>query len=315
MVDDELERTEEGIEHLIEMLCSLIDGETAIEKLIACGNRAIPHLESFLIDECPRVIAQPRCWAVHVLGELGACSALQCYLQNYVEPEDSAVRFAEDAVRSAAADELSQWRTEENFRVLSEATERRASQGLVRALAAYEQAESIPLFFQLLEDDFCREEALRGLLRAPANARSYAILLLRGQLPLSLDGLAGMRRRRGTLKLLREVGTVEDWHDIEPFLADEDVDCVLETVKIGLANADSARTALILAHLLDASPRMNWAQELETTEILDAYPELGRRACRLAWQERYQGSRVDFQKPHWRILWHVLGSEEIAPRV
>jgi hypothetical protein len=40
---------------------------------------------------------------VRVLGELGADSVLLAYFERYRRPEDAAVLFAEDAVRSAAA--------------------------------------------------------------------------------------------------------------------------------------------------------------------------------------------------------------------
>ena len=107
---------DQRIEQLIAVLCSLIDGESAVEQLIACGDQAIPHLLSFLVDEAPRVISQqPRCWAVRILGALEAYPALRTYLRHHSQTEKSVVLLTEDTVRSAAAYELSRLKTEENF--------------------------------------------------------------------------------------------------------------------------------------------------------------------------------------------------------
>jgi hypothetical protein len=206
---------DQRIEQLIALLCSLIDGESAVEQLIACGDQAISHLLSFLVEEAPRVITQqPRCRAVRVLGELGAYPALRTYLRHYSQTEKSVVLLTEDAVRSAAAYELSRAKTEENFEVLMEATDQRASPGLISALGEYERPESIPILFELLENDLCTNEALLALQRVPADAGAYATLLLRGQTDLQIEGPTAERRRRATLKLLTELGMGEDsWGD------------------------------------------------------------------------------------------------------
>ena len=119
------------------------------------------------------------------------------------------VLLTEDTVRSAAAYELSRLKTEENFKALREATKQRASPGLVSALGEYERSESIPILFELLENELCTNEALRALGKVPVDAGAYAILLLRGQTGLQIEGPTAVRRR-ATLKLLRESGMGKD---------------------------------------------------------------------------------------------------------
>jgi hypothetical protein len=302
---------DERIEQLISILCSLIDGEGAIEPLVAFGNCAVPHLLSFLIDEPPHTIPQPRCWAVQILGKIGAYAALQNYLRSYTRPKHGWVMLAEDTVRSAAAYELSRAKSEENFQILLNATRQRASQGLVRALADYERNESIPLMFDLLEDDLCREEARSALLRVPGKAGAYAILLLRGHSHLDFEGPMAVRRRRGVFKLLNELGIERDhWRELEVFLADDDADCAIETARIGLSIADEVQGAEIILNLLYASSRMSWLQELETMKMLDAHPELARQICsRIASRQATTPYGTELRAPSWRILRHVLGND------
>ena len=111
--------------------------------------------------------------------------------------------LTEDTVRSAAAYELSRLKTEENFKALREATKQRASPGLVSALGEYERSESIPILFELLENELCTNEALRALRKVPVDAGAYAILLLRGQTGLQIEGPTAVRRRRNTEALER----------------------------------------------------------------------------------------------------------------
>lgn len=304
---------DERIERLISVLCSLIDGEGAIGPLVSFGNRAVPHLLSFLIDEPPHSMPQPRCWAVQVLGEIGAYTALQSYLRSYARPENGWVMLAEDTVRSAAAYELSRVKSEENFQILLDATRQRASQGLVQALAEYERNETIPIMFDLLEDDLCREDARIALLKVPGKARAYAVLLLRGHSHLGFRGPAAVRRRRGVLKLLNELGIEKDyWRELEPFLADEDADCAIETARIGLSFADDIEDTEIILNLLYASSRMSGSQELETTKILDVHPEIARQICRrIASRQTIVPHSTELKEPSWRILRHVLGNDVI----
>ncbi len=303
--------SDETIAQLIAALDSLVDGDRAAEQLISLGQRVIPFVERFLVASRPRSISVPRCRAVRILGALGAYSSLLHYLQENVRPGDAAVLFAEDAVRSAAARELMRYESPATFRVLLDAAEHRPTSGLVQALSQYCWPESVPLLFNLLEDDLCREDAKEGLRKVPEAARAYAILLLRGLTHLSIHGSNASRRKRATLQLLVEFGiSMNEWPDLRGFLQDEDRDAVIAAATLGLQFAPSAERLAIITALIESSVDMNWAQETETLELLDAWPLLARQAAReIRAQHETRGERPEWLSPFWRILLHILGSE------
>jgi hypothetical protein len=111
---------------------------------------------------------------------------------------------------------------------LLDATRQRATGGLVQALGAFRRHESVPLLFELLEDDLCRVDVLAELRNVPDAAQPYAILLLRGCTGTPIRGTISSRRRRSTLQLLVDFGISEgEWLEIRQYLHDEDLDCVI----------------------------------------------------------------------------------------
>jgi hypothetical protein len=307
----------DAIERLIVVLDSLIDGDQAAEQLISLGQRVIPAVERFLLASRPKSISVSRCRAVRILGALGAYSSLIRYLRESVRPSDATVLFAEDAVRSAAARELMGHESSATFRILRDAVKQRPTSGLVQALSAYQWPESVPLLFDLLEDDLCREDAKDGLREVPDGARAYAILLLRGLTELSICGSNASRRRRATLQLLVELGIgMNEWSDLRGFLEDEDRDCVISAATLGLRCAPTAERLPIVAALIEASAGMNWAQETEAVELLDKWPLLARQVAREVHARcAGRGEKPNWLSPFWRVLYHILGTEmqELKP--
>jgi hypothetical protein len=305
------EISDDAIERLITALDSLIEGDRAAEQLILIGQRVIPAVERFLVGSRPRSISVSRCRAVRVLGALGAYSSLINYLQESVRPSDATVLFAEDAVRSAAARELMHHESPATFRVLLGAAKQRPTSGLVQALSEYRWPESVPLLYALLEDDLCRDDAKEGLRKMPEAARAYAVLLLRGLTELPIRGSNASRRRRATLQLLVDFGIcMNEWPDLREFLGDEDRDCVVSAATLGLRCASASERPTIVAALIEASARMNWAQETEAVELLDKWPLLTHQVAREILARRSaRGERPNGSSPFWRILHHVLGGE------
>lgn len=295
------------IDHMIAALDSLVDGELAVTVLVACGQRAVPHLSRFLLDEPPRTIALPRCRAVHALGELQACSTLISYFRQYRRPADAAVLFAEDTVRSAVARELLRWKSDEVFQVLLGAARERTSGGLVFAISEFRRPEGIPLLFEALEDDLCREDAKNGLRWVPESAHQYIILSIRGTTGANLDGPSALRRRRAALQLLGEFGTsAEEWRDLRSFLFEEDADVVIAAAQIGMPAAPEERSSIFNA-LFRVSDKLNWAQEGEITALFDADRKLSCEIARRITQERgARDEQPNWLEPSWRILRHVL---------
>jgi hypothetical protein len=303
--------SDEAIERLIGALDSLVDGEGAMDQLIAIGPHAVPFLERFLVESPPRSLSLPRCRAVRALGSLYAFSSLIKYLRKYVRPSDSVVLFAEDAVRSAAGRELMHYENPATFQVLRDAVKQRATSGLIEALAQYRWPESVSLLFELLEDDLCREDAKAGLRMVPEAAKAYAILLLRGCTPLAIDGPAASRRRRATLELLAEFGIrMHEWPELRRFLEHEDRDCVLSAAILGMSFAPVTERPAIVKAVIDASKNMNWAQETLATDLLDKWPQVARSAAREIYvQHKIRGEKPNWSSPFWRILHHLLGDE------
>lgn len=303
--------TDVQLERLIAALESLIDGELAVPMLIACGDRAVPYLERFLLAGSPRTIALPRCRAVHALGELGAYSTLTSYFREYDPPSNAAVLFAEDAVRSAVARELLRLKSDEVFHVLFNAARQRATSGITLALGEFRRVESVPLLFNLLEDDLCREEAKDGLRKISEAARQYAILSIRGATDLALHGPASLRRRRATVQLLDEFGVFPDeWQDMRSFLFEPDVDVVIAAANIGSRMTEVVDREEIVQSLFRVSGQVNWAQEDLVDLLLEANHEIACVAARtIAEKRRSHGERPNWLNPAWRILRHVLGRE------
>ena len=73
----------EQIGRLIAALDSLMDGDLAVDMLIACGPCAVPYLADFLLNGSPGTISLPRCRGARALGELGAIYTLISYFREY----------------------------------------------------------------------------------------------------------------------------------------------------------------------------------------------------------------------------------------
>jgi hypothetical protein len=297
------------IDGLIASLGSLMEGEQAVEMLIAHGKIAIPHLANFLLQGPPRTISLPRCRAVRALGELGAYSTLISYFKDYKRPQDSAVLFAEDAVRSAAARQLARCDSAEVFNVLLDAAWQRATGGLVLALGEFHRLESVPLLFEILEDDLCREDAMNSLRKLPNAVRQFGILSIRGLSGVSLEGPAAVCRLRATLQLLAEVGVIRgDWPEVRQFLRVRDHGTVIAAAQIGFAVAPEAELAEIISDLVELAkaPRFNYEEDVD--RLLDAHAGIAREVVsQIAKHRRDSGDKPNWSSPSWRILNHVLG--------
>jgi len=294
------------MESLIAALKSLVDGEAAAERLIAAGPAAIPWLERFLLEGPARTVALPRCRAVHALGELGAQEALFAYFRQHHHPEDAAVRFAEDAVRSAAAEELAKHKSDNVYERLLDAARDRIIGGLIRALNEFRRAESIPVLFAALDDDLCREDARAALRMMPAESLSFASLLLRGAHPDSLRFTASLRERRSVLQLLREFSAdAKDWPFLREYLEDPDPDSVIAVAGIGFALDRAEDCQHIIDALLRISPHLNWAEEDDVIRMLELHPEQTRATVRRLHDEACaRRVQPNCLSPRWRILRH-----------
>jgi hypothetical protein len=302
---------EARIEHLVSELDSLMDGDLASAGLLECGQPAIPYLQDFLLAGSPRTIAMPRCRAVHILGKLGAQSVLISYFVEYKQPYDPAVLFAEDAVRSAVARELLHWRSEDVFCVLLRAARQRATADLIFALGEFRRSSTVSLLFEVLEDDLCREEAKNALRKIRDTAFDYAFLTIRGVTGAQFYGPSALLRRRAILQLLEEFGVPPSrWSEIRPFLDELDAGVVIAAANIGLAAGPDSDQAQIVESLFRIGDHVNWVQEDQVIMLLDTRQAIAKDVGRgLANERKARAERLNWLKPSWRILRHVLGKE------
>ncbi len=302
---------EQRITSLIEALDSILDGDQAAEELIVIGQRSVPYLEQYLLEGLPKSLPLPRRRAVRALGELGAWSVLIAYFRQYRRPEDATILFAEDSVRSFAAQELMRWKSDEVYHTLLEACRQRATSGLVLALGDFCRRESVPLFFMVLEDDLCREEAKAALRKVPESARQFAILSVRGTVASGFHGLSARSRRRATLQLLHELGVrADEWSDLREFLQDLDTDVAVAAAEIGFQVAPVHDYPDIAKALFRISSHLNWAQEDEVCRLLDDHGEIARELAQMIVRERTStGEHPNWLRSDWRILKHVLKGE------
>ncbi len=309
MTNSHTETSGQQIDRWIAALNSLMDGELAVDMLIACGKDAIPHLADFLLRGSPRTISLPRCRAVRALGGLGAYATLISYFTNNVRPADSAVLFAEDAVRSAAARELMGYKSTEVFRVLLDAAWQRATGGLVLALGEFHRPESVPLLFEILEDDLCREDAMNSLRKLPGAARQFGVLTIRGLTGVTIEGPSARCRKRATLQLLSELGIARgDWQDLRRFLSESDPRTVIAAAQIGFKIAPENEFPTIVTALLEIAKNPDFFQEEDVDQLLDAEPTIAREiALQIAKHRKDSGEKPNWMSPSWRILNHVLG--------
>ncbi|MFC5862253.1 HEAT repeat domain-containing protein [Acidicapsa dinghuensis] len=301
--------SEEQIENLVESLGSLQDGDLAVDMLVRCGTKAIPALSAFLLKRPPRTIALPRCRAVRALGELGASATLIAYFKQYTRPIDSAVLFAEDGVRSEAARQLSRYPSTDTFRVLLEAAWDRATGGLVVALGEFHRPEAVPLLFEVLEDDLCREDAMQSLRKLPEAVRQFGILSVRGLTGVTLDGPGAVRRRRATVQLLSEVGVApSDWPDLRGYLLVDDAATVVAVAKIGFVETGEADWPAIIRTLFKIADHVNSLEEEEIEELLDKHSGPSHWvAMEIAKERQNRGENPHWLSPFWRLLNHALG--------
>ena len=296
------------IEGLVLALESLTDGELAVDLLIACGKQAIAPVEELLLHGRARTIAVSRCRAARALGGLEARETLLTYFEKVDPPTDPVVLFAEDAVRSTVARELMRWKDEEEiFQTLLKAARQRATIGLIEGLGEFGRPDAVPLLFERLEDDLCRNAAFTALCRTPEQSRQYAILSIRGRTQTSLRGPAASRRRRAAADLFRTLTiSREEWQDVSPLLEDDDPAVVIAVASAGFRVAFHEEFPGIVRALFRVAHKLNWFQEDEIIHLLDGHNALAQGVAKQVLSDlRAHGERVNWLSPIWRILGHL----------
>jgi hypothetical protein len=257
---------------LIACLQSLVDGQSVIEELVACGPRAILPLREFLLSGRIASVPNPRMWAVEALALLGAREVLIEYLQAPSRVVDAQLQFAEDAVRNTAGRGLSAWRDNETFEILLDLCRRRNLPGIVETLAGFERADAIPCLDRALEDDMCRKAAEDGLRKLGLRARSALLFSAVTPLPDAEEETpSSLCRRRSVLGLLMEIGAEpQNWSELRPLLAERDPVLLTRLAQIASSVAEPSDRACAAVGLVSVLARLPWFVWKEAEQALAA---------------------------------------------
>ena len=255
------------VQHAIDRLKSLHEGDLGILEVIACGTRAIPALRALLFAREGSGLYQTRCRAVAALAALGAYDVLKDFLSARREAVDPVERVGDEAVTNAAALALANVREELVFQLLLALAKRRPLAGVIGALGAFSRAEAIPYLIDALAEDDCRvtaEAALRKLGRSAQPALLQAADL---RLPSpERESVSSRRRRRSALGLSAELGiSRKTWRALRQLMQDEDKRIAVLACCICLEINSVSDVNNAVHRLIDLLPDADWmlADEIE----------------------------------------------------
>jgi hypothetical protein len=196
-----------GIEHAIDKLKSLHDGDLAIVEVAGHGDRAIPALRELLFAREPSGLYQVRCRAVEALALIKAYDVLIEFLRAERQVTDPVEQVGEEAVINAAALALANLRGQGVFELLLRLGTRGSLPGVIGALGGFGRVAAIPVLIDALEDDASRRTAETGLKRLRRSAVPALLRAATLQAPLAeRESESSLRRRRSALELLLQIG-------------------------------------------------------------------------------------------------------------
>ena len=255
---------------LVARLSSLREGEAASLELIGCGPAATGPLRELLLSGNPSNVFEPRRRVVEVLAHLGARETLIEYLKVRKNIPDPEVRLGEEAVEAAAARALAAFQTEEDFRTLLELARTRPSAGILEALGEFGRIEAVPYLVMALEDDMCRPFAERALQKLGPPGRPQLLQAAITPSPShEYESPSSLRRRRGALSVLSEIGIEsEEWPVLRPLLDEHDPVILVTASKIGSRFESGESLTKILRRLLAELPKLDWLMLGEAEALL-----------------------------------------------
>jgi hypothetical protein len=167
------------------------------------------------------------------------------------------------------------WREDEVFYALLRAARQRATVGLVESLGEFCRSEAIPVLFETLEDDLCRNAAFAALCKTPGEDPALRHPLPSRGAGANLIGPAASRRRRATAELFRKLGiSREEWQDVAQVARRRGSHSVICAATVGFHVAPQEEFPAIVRALFRVAHKLNWLQEDEVIHLLDEHKAL-----------------------------------------
>lgn len=225
-----------SIDRAVDKLRSTAECNIGLVEVLACGRSAIPALRALLFRREPSGLYETRCRAVDALAALNASDVLIEYLKADHAAVDPVERLGDDAVINYAAWAAARTREDDVFELLLRLAQRPSLSGVIGALGAYGRTEAIPVLVNAMEEDVSRNVA-EFMLRRLGKAALGALLDSANCRRPSPDreSESSRRRRRSSLKLLRQIGLARDeWPKVRALTEDPDVKIAFSACKLCL---------------------------------------------------------------------------------
>jgi hypothetical protein len=264
------------LQHAIEQLKSLHDGDRGVPAVTACGPAAIPLLRALLFKRDPSGLYETRRRVVWALAALKAHDVLLDYLHGHIDPSDPVERLGDDAVVNAAASAVADLRSEEVFQLLMSLAHRRLLAGVIQALGTFQRTESAAVFIEALGEDDCRRSAEDALTALGAAARQQLIAAAISPEPSwENESVSSIRRRRSALALLDAVGVLRSsWPRLRRLINDRDDRIAFLACKLCLAHDQLDDRRHAVARLRALSARADWMLADDIRGLLAKRPDV-----------------------------------------
>lgn len=296
---------ENDIELLIDGLNNLHDGERFVGRIVAIGEKAVPHLRKYLLEGNPSHIYQPRQRAIMALADLGAREVLIEYLSTPKCINDPDTRLGEEAVESTAARMLARWRTDEVFDFLLHIAHTRRLPGVIETLSLFQRPEPVPLYIKALMDDFSRSAAEEALKRTGIPAKPALMKALDEQY-YSNDTASPSRilQRRSILRVMENLPIkVEDWPVLKKMLDDDDAEISTLAGCIAMKIPNLPQKKSIVKRLIRNIPRSNWSIEITIEDCLVRFYDIAKEEIQEQISKREKAAK---NKPAYDRVLQVL---------
>lgn len=262
------------VQHALDRLKSLHDGDLGVFDIVACGRRTVPALRALLLEGPSSGIYQPRCRAVEALAVLGAHDVLIEFLSSPRDVADPVNRTGEEAVITTAARALAANRDVRVFPLMLQLAKRQPLAGVIDALGSFRRSEALPYLIRALREDYSRRAAEAALLRMGPRARVALLKAAMQRCPSAeWESPSSRRARRSAVQLLARLGvSLALRPQVCDLMDDPDAEVAMHACRAYLTSTPAHEKPDVLRRVMDLIPRLGWVVCMEAEEcILDHF--------------------------------------------